>query len=195
MTARQPVASIHGRFQPFHLGHLEYALEAFKRYEHIYVGITQFRQRRLVQVEPGLAVHRAVPESNPLSYFERAVLIDSVLRNEGIEADRFEIVPFPIEDPTELPEFIGTGIPALTTTYDDWNLRKIELLRSVGYEVVNLWTRDRKQYVGSEVRDKLVAGDESWRSLVPGAVANLLDEWRIADRLRRLHGSDRVDPT
>ncbi len=113
MTSRFAEASIHGRFQPFHLGHLEYALEAFQRYEYVHVGITQFHQRRLVQVAPASAAHRAIPESNPLTYFERSLLIRAALTAEGIPPERYSIVPFPIEDPAELPEFVGTSVPAL----------------------------------------------------------------------------------
>ena len=37
---RHRYGMVHGRFQPFHVGHLEYALTALHRCEHLIVGIT-----------------------------------------------------------------------------------------------------------------------------------------------------------
>jgi nicotinamide mononucleotide adenylyltransferase len=183
---KQKLASVHGRFQPFHKGHLEYFLEAFDRYEFVLIGITQFVRRRLVGVAPESAAHRAFPASNPLTYFERTELIRAALEEAGVESFRYRVTPFPIEEPVELLEFIPLGVPALTTTYDAWNRTKIELLQAQGYEVVNLWTREVKEYSGQDLRSKLLAGDEKWRQLVPDSVAVLLDAWGVAARIQHL---------
>ena len=66
-------ASVHGRFQPFHNEHLEYALAAKQECDFLWVGITQF------DVSPDdanpLARHRQRPENNPFTYFERIMMI------------------------------------------------------------------------------------------------------------------------
>jgi cytidyltransferase-like protein len=125
------VASVHGRFQPLHNGHLEYIQAAFKRCDFLYIGITQHVLHRLTQVSSASAVHRAQPESNPLTYFERMTVIDAVLTSVDIPRDRFAIMPFPIEEPSELHEFLPLSVPVLTTTYDDWNRAKIETRATV----------------------------------------------------------------
>jgi cytidyltransferase-like protein len=178
--------SIHGRFQPFHNGHLEYLQGALARCDYLYVGVTQFRRRQLVQVSSTSAVHRALPESNPLSYFERLTILQALFASLGIDASRYCVVPFPIEEPQELSDFLPTSVRVFTTTYDSWNKAKIELLRSYGYEVENLWSRDAKLISGQQVRDLLRADDAGWRDLVPPAVADVLAQFEIGERLRAL---------
>jgi cytidyltransferase-like protein len=180
------VASVHGRFQPLHNGHMEYILAALKRTDFLYIGITQHVLHRLIQVESTSAVHRAEPVSNPLNYFERAAIINAALTGCKIPRERFAILPFPIEEPTELHEFLPPGIPVLTTTYDDWNLLKIETLEKAGYTVVNLWTRTEKEVAGHEIRRMIQEGDSAWRTQVPQAAVQLLEKYDVARRLQTL---------
>ncbi len=95
---------------------------------------------------------------NPLTYFERARLLSAALTHNGVSRDRFEILPFPIENPAELPDFLPTSIPVVTTIYDDWNRAKIESLQSVGYRIENLWTRSDKRIQGREIRRLIRTG-------------------------------------
>jgi cytidyltransferase-like protein len=188
---RFETGSVHGRFQPFHNGHLEYVRAALDRCEFLYLGITQFHRRRLVQVDGSDAVHRAQPQSNPLTYFERVDIGTRLLQSEGVARDRFMIIPFPIEEPDELQDFLPNAVPIFTTTYDAWNERKIAVLESQGYKVVNLWTRTvkEKEFEGREIRRLLAAGDPSWRDHVPEVVATVLEELRVSDRLVALQSA------
>ncbi len=61
---------IHGRFQPFHLGHLEYLRLAAERSEMLIVGITNPDPGQIAEEET--AQHRHRDEANPYTYFERA---------------------------------------------------------------------------------------------------------------------------
>jgi len=56
-------ASVHGRFQVLHNDHLEYILEAKKRCQHLWIGITKYD---IDHLNP-LGRHRERPESNPLT--------------------------------------------------------------------------------------------------------------------------------
>ena len=60
---------VHGRFQPFHNGHLEYLRGALERCEELFVGITN-PDLSHVRPEPEDPL-RHLPESNPWSYVER----------------------------------------------------------------------------------------------------------------------------
>lgn len=183
---RFETASVHGRFQPFHNGHLEYVAAAAERCDFLYVGITQPIVKRLVQVAGTDAIHRAEPQSNPLTYFERKQTIDVALGSIGLTPDRYSILPFPIEEPSQLTEFLPVTVAVFTTTYDRWNEAKIELLRGLGYTVINLWTRAEKEVVGHEIRDMVRSQDLTWRSQVPRGVASLLDAFDLAYRLQTL---------
>src|SRR5205085_9034914 len=63
---------IHGRFQPFHLGHLEYLRGAAERSDEVWIGITNPDPAR-VKPEPSDPV-RHLPESNPFSYADRLLM-------------------------------------------------------------------------------------------------------------------------
>jgi len=178
--------SVHGRFQPLHNGHLEYIEAALTQCDFLYVGITQYTSHKLVQVQSTSAVHRGHPHNNPLTYFERTMVIDAVLGEIGVSRDRYAVVPFPIEEPHELGEFLPTAVPIFTTTYDDWNREKIRTLEQIGYEVVNLWTRPQKDVAGHEIRSLMRSGSQAWRQHVPDSAARLLDEYDVAGRLSRL---------
>jgi nicotinamide mononucleotide adenylyltransferase len=190
MTETNPdsveAGSVHGRFQPFHNGHLEYLEAALLRCEYLFVGITQFRRKHLVQVDASGAVHRALPVSNPLTFFERFRVATAVMRSLDVPADRYSVIPFPVEEPEELTDFLPSSVTVFTTTYDKWNEQKIDVLRTAGYHVVNLWTRSQKAVEGQEVRRLIVADDPHWRELVPAAVAAVLEDLNLAERLRAL---------
>jgi cytidyltransferase-like protein len=190
---RLPRASVHGRFQPFHNGHLEYIEAALARCDFLYVGITQYVIHKLVQVPTASAVHRGQPDSNPLTYHERLLVIDAIMSMLNVTRERYVVLPFPIEEAAELPEFLPTSVPIFTTTYDEWNEQKIETLEACGYEVLNLWTRPKKLVVGQQIRESIRNGSSAWRQDVPSATARLLDEFDIAGRLRGLAPGDGHD--
>ena len=64
---------IHGRFQPFHNGHLEYLSGAAERSDDVFVGITNPDPRRIKE-EPSDPL-RHLPESNPGTYAERLLMV------------------------------------------------------------------------------------------------------------------------
>lgn len=180
---RIPIASVHGRFQPPHLEHLEYILTAFQEADYLFVGITQFRRAHLEQIE-GANPHRNMRESNPLTYYERSELLSIALRDRGIGPDRYRIIPFPIERPSELTDYLPTSVPIFSTRVDDWNDRKAELLRSQGYTVRILFNRDSKNISGSDIRRLIAAGDDEWTRLVPTSTVSYLKSLDLADRIR-----------
>ncbi|MEE3919397.1 hypothetical protein V2I01_16935 [Micromonospora sp. BRA006-A] len=102
----------------------------------------------------------------------------------GIDRTTFAVHPFPIEQPEVLARFIPFTVTAFTTICDDWNVRKIEVLRSLGYNVQVLFRRDRQRITGSAVRHLIRTGDEAWTTLVPAACRDYLISLGIAARLQ-----------
>ena len=180
-----PVASAHGRFQPLHNDHLEYLLEAKRRGTFLWIGITQYIVSNLVAAH-GADVHRSRPFDNPLTYFERAAIVREALAENGVSYDEFGIVPFPVETPSLLPEFVPLDIPVLTTIRDDWNVKKIAVLRGVGYRVEVLWNRRVAGVSGSEIRRQIIEGDEDYTKVVPAATVRAIDRLDLRGRLKRL---------
>jgi cytidyltransferase-like protein len=181
-----PEGSVHGRFQPFHNGHVNYLLEAKSRCEYIWIGITQYDIRAL-QSTPA-ADHRVERENNPLTYFERLQIIAESLIDIGITKNDFGFVPFPIENPTRLPDFLPITIPCFTTVCEEWNRHKIRLLEAQGYEVIVLWEKEYKEVNGLEIRHQIRTGQHGWQSLVPPATIRAVERYKVRDRLLQASG-------
>ena len=60
-----------------------------------------------------------------------------------------------------------------------------------GYAVKNIAFFDRKQYMSTVVREKMLQ-DDSWIELVPKSVAEFIEEIDGVNRLRDLARTDRI---
>ncbi len=74
---------VHGRFQPFHNGHLEYLRGAAERSDEVWVGITNPDPTRIKE-EPSDPL-RHLPESNPYTYAERLLMVKAAAADAGID--------------------------------------------------------------------------------------------------------------
>lgn len=176
------LASIHGRFQPFHNGHLSYALSALDRCEFVYVGVTRLRAMSADDSGSDLrkGLHSGEDNSNPFSFFQRRQLVEAGLTSAGVSRERFAIIPFPIEEPATLSSFFPRDSICFTTIKDDWNIKKITILEENGFKVEVLENVERFGYFsasGSQIREWARSGDERWRLAVPAGVAELLQSW------------------
>ena len=127
MTERRVlVGMIHGRFQPFHNGHLEYLRESVERSGAIVVGITNADRGSTRHEETD--VHRSAAEANPWTYLERYRMIRGVLAAEGL--GDCAVVPFPISDPTLLASYVEPGTTHFIRVFDDWGREKAARLRA-----------------------------------------------------------------
>lgn len=168
---RAAVACVHGRFQPFHLGHLEYVLSAFGRSELLYVGLSNADP---LHTDATVAAdHRHLPSSNPFPYYARMDMVLGSLREAGADLDRIRVVPFPINRPDLLVYYVPRSAVHLITIYDEWGEEKLRALRNQGLQVEVMWRRDRKVTTGREVRERLRRG-QAVDDLVPPYVASFL---------------------
>lgn len=181
---------IHGRFQPLHNDHLKYLLAGKDRCEHLVIGVTN--------PDPVLtAVDEADPErssssANPLTYYERHVILTEAVLEAGIDHRRFSIVPLPINSPELYKYYVPLDAVFFLTIYDGWGRRKHDLFRSLGLKTDVMWERpvDRKGLTGKEVRSRMIHG-KPWEDLVPPSTAALLQEWGIPQRLEQMNRSGR----
>jgi nicotinamide-nucleotide adenylyltransferase len=165
---------IHGRFQPFHNGHLEYLHGAAARSERVFVGITNPDPRR-VREEPSDPL-RHLPESNPFTYTERLLMIEAVAADEGIPV---HVIPFPVNEPELWAAYVPDGVTQYLRLFSDWGGTKLERMREAGYEVVILDEGAEKEISGRDVREAMRTGAD-WESLVPTAVARVIDSFERA---------------
>jgi nicotinamide mononucleotide adenylyltransferase len=172
-----PEGSVHGRFQPFHNEHLEYVTAAHRNCRFLWIGITKYD----LEVSP-LGREREKPENNPLTYLERISIIAEALSDIGISRESFAFVPFPIEHPQKLKQFLSTSVLCFTTICEPWNREKIKVLEGEGYSVRVLWERDKK-VAGHAIREQIIRGETGWKENVPPATARAVDRLGVRGRL------------
>lgn len=177
---------VHGRFQVFHNDHLAYVLASKSRCRHIVVGITN-PDPLLTKADP-TDPGRSDPGSNPLTYYERYVMVREVLVAAGVDYRDFSIVPLPINLPELYRYYVPLDATFYLTIYDEWGKRKLDLLHSVGLKTEVLWTRslDEKGLRAGEIRRRMAYG-EAWEHMVPHETAQLMKSWSIPDRIRNFN--------
>lgn len=179
-AAREPAGVIHGRFQPLHLGHLEYLLAGAARSDVLVVGITN--------PDPWTVAHepadpsRGLAGANPCTYYERYLMVEGALEEAGLARGRLRIVPFPHGHPERLRHYVPRDALYLLTVYDAWGEEKLRRFRALGLRTEVMWRRGAKPVSGRRVRTAIAAGRD-WQHLVPAATARVIKEFGIDARL------------
>lgn len=171
----------HGRFQPFHRGHLEYVLAGLARSEHLIVGITNPDpwQTRAEAAD----AQRHTPEANPFTFFERQHMTRAALHEAGADPRRVSLVPFPIHEPERWAHYCPRETVQFVRVFSAWGREKVARLRAAGWRVEVLEAGHAKQISGRTVR-RCLRENDGWRDLVPPGVAAVLDEIGARERCR-----------
>jgi len=165
----------HGRFQPLHVGHLEYLLTSKAKCRVLVVGITN-PDPSLTVFEP-TDTQRGQEAANPFTYYERYLMVEAALTAARISSCEFRIVPFPHGFPERLRYYAPPGARYFITIYDEWGDAKLSRLRNLGLDVEVLWRRRAKVTSGSEIRRRIRDG-LPWEHLVPPGVAETISAAR-----------------
>ncbi|HOE53368.1 MAG TPA: nicotinamide-nucleotide adenylyltransferase [Methanomassiliicoccales archaeon] len=165
-----------GRFQPFHLGHLEVVRKIARECDELIIGIGS------AQISHTL--------DNPFTAGERHLMISRALREDGIR-DFFLVPIVDINQYGIWVSHVRSMVPPFERVYTNNPLTK-RLFREAGYEVSASPMFNRSQYSGTEIRRRMVAGDD-WRGYVPRAVAEVIDSIDGVRRLRDLAGKGEPD--
>lgn len=172
---------IHGRFQILHNDHEKYLLSGKALCDHLIVGITN--------PHPGLTkkesadVKRGTPFANPLTYYERYILVHAVLKEAGVKQHEFSVVPFPISSPELYQFYVPLDAVFFLVIYDDWGKRKLDYFKSqhLKTHILRDVPPEEKGISSSDVRDRILKG-EPWQHLVPEPVKHYMNAWNIKDR-------------
>lgn len=169
---------VHGRFQPFHLGHLTYLRAALERCQTLLIAITN-PDPSMVH-EEAEADHRHREEANPYTFFQRLTMIRETLLDEGIDLQRVTIIPFPINLPERWRYYLPPTVVQYIRVFSDWERKKVERFQAAGYRVEVLHPGAEKEIEASQVRALMKSGGD-WRSLVPPAVARVIERIEAGD--------------
>jgi nicotinamide-nucleotide adenylyltransferase len=179
---------IHGRFQILHNDHLAYLLAGKAECEHLVVGITN--------PDPSLTAkddsdpERSDPRANPLTFYQRLLLVKCALVDAGLREADFSVTPLPINFPEHYSAYVPMQATFYLTIYDEWGQRKLEYFQSLGLKTKVLWERtpQTKGISGSHIRQAMAAG-QPWEHLVPESTAVLCKAWRLPEKLRKVYES------
>lgn len=167
----QPLGCVTGRFQPLHRQHVELFGIALSRCDRLVVAITN--------PDPGSrrpeasSAHRHREDANPLTYYERAVLVGAALAEEGW-AGRAVTVPFDLTRPEHWPAYVPLGARHFVRAFSGWEREKAARLAAAGYPVTVLDGDPAQKLSATLVRELLATGDDRWVEHVPPATVELL---------------------
>jgi len=158
-----------GRFQPFHLGHLDAVLFGLSRTENLFVGIG--------------SSNKSNESRNPFSAEERTEMIISSIESSMI--DRLKIFDIPDVDNHEKWTFeIDQIVPKYDVVFTNDEFTKT-LFERRKIDVIPVVLKDREKFSGTNVR-QLITDDENWQDLVPRGTRKVLDKINAKERLKNL---------
>jgi len=158
-----------GRFQPFHLGHLEALQFALSRVDKLFVGLGSSNK------PPG--------ENNPFSAEEREKMIISSIDNTI--RDKIEIFFIPdFDDHQKWVKHIETIIPQFDIVFTNDQMTEF-LFSKKGIKVLAIPFTRRDVLSGTNIRD-LILSDQPWENLVPRGTKIFLNETNAKERLKNL---------
>ena len=158
-----------GRFQPFHKGHLEVVRSIAKKCDSLIIGIGSAQYSHTVD--------------NPFTAGERHLMISRTLKDEGMN----EYFLVPIVDINRYAVWVShvvSLVPPFEVVFTNNNLTR-RLFSEAAYQVRDSPMFNRDTYSGTEIRRRMMAGEE-WKDLVPPAVAKVIDDIDGVNRIKDL---------
>jgi len=158
-----------GRFQPFHLGHLEALQFALSKVDKLWIGLG--------------SSNKPIEKNNPFSAEERKEMILSSI-DEPMK-DKISIYFIPdLDDHVKWIEKIDTIVPKFDIVFSNDELTKhLYSKRTVPITPIPFLKRDILS--GTNIR-KLIISDQKWNDLVPDGTKNFLIKISAKDRLKNL---------
>ncbi|MDX1440900.1 MAG: nicotinamide-nucleotide adenylyltransferase [Nitrosopumilaceae archaeon] len=158
-----------GRFQPFHLGHLEALRFALSKVDKLWVGLG--------------SSNKPPQHNNPFSAEERKNMILSSI-DESIK-NRIEIYFIPdFDDHKKWVSHIDTIVPKFDIVFTNDEMTKF-LYEKRKTKVSSIPFTKRDILSGTNIRDQIIS-DQPWENFVPVGTKKLLDKINAKERLKNL---------
>ena len=158
-----------GRFQPFHLGHLDAVLFGLSRTENLFIGVgssNKFNEKK-----------------NPFSAEERKEMIISSIESSML--GRVKIFEIPDVDNHEKWTFeIDQIVPKYDIVFTNDEFTKT-LFKKRKINVMPVVLKEREKFSGTNIR-QLIIDDKNWQDLVPQGTRKVLDKLNAKKRLKNL---------
>ena len=158
-----------GRFQPFHLGHLEAVNFALSKVDQLYIGIGSSNKSNELR--------------NPFTADERNQMIKSSL--DEIIMQRVSLYNIPdVDDHSKWTESIDKIIPKYDIVFsnDDFTHR---LYEENTKKIISVALKSREDLSGTNIR-RLIQSEGNWKDLVPNGTKNIMLKIDAKNRLKDL---------
>lgn len=158
-----------GRFQPFHLGHLDALHYALTKVENLWIGLG--------------SSNRPIQKNNPFTADERKEMIMSSIDLAMSKKIKIFYIP-DIDNHLKWVQLIDTIVPKFDIVFTNDDLTK-HLYSKKGITVESIPFTQRDLLSGTNIRD-LIISDQPWTHLVPKGTLNVLIKINAKDRLKIL---------
>ncbi|MEM2960102.1 MAG: nicotinamide-nucleotide adenylyltransferase [Candidatus Bathyarchaeia archaeon] len=166
-----------GRFQPFHLGHLEAVKYILSNAMELVIVIGSAQESHTLE--------------NPFTAGERVYMIRLALNEIGVDTSRYYIIPVIDLDVHSLwVSHVCSYVPKFDVVYSNEPLTRRLFIES-GFKVESIPFFRREICSATEIRRRILAGS-SWEELLPKSVAAYIKEIKGVERLRDLAKTDKV---
>ena len=158
-----------GRFQPFHLGHLEAVNFALDKVENLWIGIGSSNKYN--------------EKKNPFSADERRKMITLSVDDSIIT--RIKIFDIPdVGDHEKWTYSIDSIVPEYNLVFSNDKFTE-DLYKRRNIDVVKVPLKDRQKFSGTNIR-QLISDGKKWQDLVPEGTSKILNGINVHERLKDL---------
>lgn len=164
-----------GRFQPFHLGHLDLVRQILDECDEVIIAITSSQFNYL--------------EKDPFTAGERIEMIHDSLKDASFDLNRIFVLSLENQfNVATWASYLKSALPYFDKVYSGNDYVSM-LLSDSGVDVIKPAFLDRPQFNATKIRSMIVS-DENWKALVPNAVYDLLVKINAKNRLTVISQTD-----
>jgi len=158
-----------GRFQPFHLGHIDGIKFALRKVDKLWLGIG--------------SSNKSPEKNNPFSADERKEMIESSIVPEVTKKIQIYYIP-DVNDHEKWIENLDTIVPKYDVVFSNDEMTQ-HLYSKHKINVLPIPFTKRDVLSGTNVRNKIIS-DLKWEHLVPEGTKNILEKINAKKRLQSL---------
>lgn len=165
-----------GRFQPFHLGHLEAVKYILGKVDELVIVVG--------------SAHSSHTLENPFTAGERIAMVRLALREAKIDANRYTVLPLPDAEFHKVwVAHLLSQTPSFDVVFTNEPLTG-RLLKEAGMRVEKIPMFNRTSYSATGVRKRILGGG-NWQELLPKSVASYVEQIKGEERMKEIAGSDK----
>ena len=158
-----------GRFQPFHLGHLEALQFALSKVDKLWIGLG--------------SSNKSIGKNNPFSAEERKKMILSSIDDSMKNKITIYFIP-DVDNHVKWIKKIDTIVPKFDIVFSNDPLTE-HLYSKRTVQIISIPFLKRDQLSGTRIRN-LIKSDQKWDDLVPSETKLILENLDLKNRLKIL---------